>query len=58
MWEDTIGKMWQLVRSVDSTWNDKSTIFGWYPQFNDQAQIIMTGLLSYLKSLYGTTFES
>lgn len=43
---------------VDSTWNDEGTIFGWHPQFKDQAQTVMTGLLPYLKLLYGSTVES
>jgi len=58
MWEDAGSKMRQLYHLVDSTWNDEYTIFGWYPQFGDQAQIVMTGLLPYLRSLYGATIES
>ena len=45
MWEDEEKKMRQLFHSVDSIWNDEGTIFGSYPQFGDQAQIVMTGLL-------------
>ena len=51
MWEDRLGKMRQLFHSIDSPCNDEGTIFGWYPQFVDQAQIVITGLLLYLKSL-------
>jgi len=58
MWEDGDKKMRQLFHSVDSTWNDEGTIFGWHPQFKDQAQIVMTELLPYLKSIYGATVES
>ena len=31
MWEDGDKKMRQLFHSVDSTWNDEGTIFGWHP---------------------------
>ena len=58
MWEDDDKKNRQLFHSVDSTWNDEGTIFGWHPQFDDQAQTVMTGLLPYLKSQYGDTVES
>ena len=58
MREDEKGKTRQLYHSVDSTWNDEGAIFGWHPQFDDQAQIVMTGLLPYLKSLYGDSVES
>ena len=58
MREDENGTMRQLFHSVDSTWNDEGTIFGWHPQFDDQAQIVMTGLLPYLKSMYGDSVES
>ena len=57
MWEDAGGKMRQLYHLVDSTWNAESTIFGWQPQFGNQAQIVMTRLLPYLRSLYGATIE-
>ena len=56
-WEDDQGKMHQLYHSVDSRWNDKGNIFGWHPQFDDQAQIFMTGSLPYLKSFYGNTVK-
>ena len=58
MWEDESGKTRQLFHSVDSTWNEEGTIFGWHPQFGDQAQIVMTGLLPYLRSIHGHTVES
>ena len=58
IWEDELGKMRQLFHSVDIIWHGEGTIFGWHPQFEDQAQIIMTGLLLYLKSLYGASVES
>ena len=58
MWEDDSGKSRQLFHSVDSTWNDEGTIFGWHPQFEDQAQSVMAGLLPYLKSKYGDSVES
>lgn len=57
MWEDGDKKMRQLFHSVDSTWNDEGTIFWWLPQFDDQAQTVMTGLLLYLKSQYSNTIE-
>ena len=58
MWEVDDKKNRQLFHSVDSTWNDEVTIFGWHPQFDVQAQTVMTGLLPYLKSQYGDTVES
>ena len=58
MWDDADGKKRQLYHSVDSTWNDEGTIFGWHPQFEDQAQTVMTGLLPYLKGEYGDSVES
>ena len=58
MWEDESGKSRQLFHSVNSTWNDEGTIFGWHPQFEDQSQYAMAGLLPYLKSKYGDSVES
>jgi len=58
MWEDSGSKVRQLYHSIDSIWNDEGTIFGWYPQFGDQAQHVMASLLPYLKSLYGANVES
>jgi len=54
-WEDVHGKMWQLYHSIESTWNDEGILFGWEPQFGNQAQIMMTGLLPYIKPLCGAT---
>ena len=58
MWEDGDKNNRQLFHSADSTWNDESTIFGWHPRFDDQAQTVMTGLLPHLKYQYGDTVES
>ena len=58
IWKDENGKMRQLFHLVDSTWNDEGMIFGWHPQFRAKAQIVMTGLLLYLKLEYGHTAES
>ena len=58
MREDENGKTRQLFHSVDNTWNDEGTIFGWHPQFEDQAQKVMTGLLPYLKGEYGDSVET
>ena len=58
MWDDEDGKMRQLYHSVDSTWNDEGTIFECHPLFENQAQTVMTGLLPYLKSMYGDSVES
>lgn len=52
MWEDGQGKMRQLFYLVDNTLNDEGTLFDWHPQIGDQAHIVMTGMLLYLKSLY------
>ena len=49
--------MRQLFHSVESTCNDEVIIFERHSQFSDQAQIVTTGLLPYLKSLYGDSVE-
>ena len=49
VWEDVDGKMQQLYQLVDSTCNYEGTIFGWYPQFGNQAQVVMAGSLPYLE---------
>lgn len=41
MWEVGLEKAQHLFHSVDSTWNDEGAIFGWHPQFVDQAQILI-----------------
>ena len=58
MWEDELGKIHQLFHYVESTWNNEGTIFAWHPQFGDQTQIVMTGLIQYLKLFYSNTVES
>ena len=57
IWEDEDRKKTTTI-PVDSTWNDEGTIFGWHPQFEDQAQTVMTRLLPYLKGEYSDSVES
>ena len=57
MWKNENGKTRQLFHSINIILNDEGTVFGWHPQFGDQAQIFMTRLLPYLKLLYGNPVE-
>ena len=57
VWEDAGNRIRKLFHLVDNTLNDEGIIFGWYPQFSDQAQIVMPGLFQYLKLLYVDTVK-
>ena len=56
-WKDKRGKQRQLFHSVDDTYKMDGVIFTWHPEFDDQASMVMTGLLAYLKAEYGTSVE-
>ena len=56
-WTDKTGKERQLFHSIDETFRGDGVIFAWHPEFDDQANMVMTGLLAYLKSIYGTVVE-
>ena len=56
-WEDKKGKQRQLFHSVDDTYKMDGVIFTWHPEFDDQASVVMTGLLAYLKTEYGSSVE-
>ena len=56
-WKDKRGKQRQLFHSVDDTYRMDGVIFTWHPEFDDQASMVMTGLLAYLKAEYGTSVE-
>ena len=58
IWEDEGRKTRKLFHFVDRTWNDEGNIFEWKHQFGNQAKIMITDLLPYLKSLYGDLVES
>ena len=56
-WTDNEGKQKQLFHSVDETYRQDGVVFAWHPQFDDQANIVMSGLLAYLRTEYGDSVE-
>jgi len=56
-WKDKSGNERQLFHSVDDTYNKNGVIFTWHPEFDDQASMVMTGLLAYLRAEYGDSVE-
>ena len=52
-----MGTQRQLFHSVEDTYKMNGIIFTWHPEFDDQASMIMTGLLAYLKTEYSDSVE-
>ena len=42
-----------LFQFVDETCRQDGVVFVWHPEFDDQASMVMSGLLPYLKTEYG-----